>query len=91
LGTSATCEDTYTDVASGVKSQRPGLEKAITFIREGDTLVVWKLDCVSRSLQHLIQAKKICMRRKSFLKVYKKIWIQRLAAENSSTTLKMKI
>ena len=37
---SAGCEEIFTDVASGVKSQRPGLEKAIAYLREGDTLVV---------------------------------------------------
>lgn len=52
---SAGCEEVFTDVASGTKSQRPGLEKALSFLREGDTLVVWKLDRLGRSLQHLIQ------------------------------------
>ncbi len=41
---SAGCEEIFTDVASGAKSQRPGLEKALQYVREGDTLVVWKLD-----------------------------------------------
>lgn len=53
---SAGCEEVYTDVVSGVKSQRPGLDKALSFLREGDTLVVWKLDRLGRSIQHLIQA-----------------------------------
>ena len=52
---SAGCEEVYTDVISGVKSQRPGLEKALSYLREGDTLVVWKLDRLGRSIQHLIQ------------------------------------
>jgi DNA invertase Pin-like site-specific DNA recombinase len=52
---SAGCRDIYTDVASGVKSRRPGLEKALDYLREGDTLVVWKLDRLGRSIQHLIQ------------------------------------
>lgn len=52
---SAGCEEVFTDVASGTKSQRPGLEKALSYLREGDTLVVWKLDRLGRSLQHLIQ------------------------------------
>jgi DNA invertase Pin-like site-specific DNA recombinase len=42
-------------VISGIKSQRPGLEKAFNYLREGDTLVVWKLDRLGRSIQHLIQ------------------------------------
>ena len=52
---SAGCEEIYSDVISGVKSQRPGLDKALSFVREGDTIVVWKLDRLGRSIQHLIQ------------------------------------
>jgi DNA invertase Pin-like site-specific DNA recombinase len=52
------CEEIYTDVVSGVKSQRPGLDKALSYLREGDTLVVWKLDRLGRSIQHLIQTVK---------------------------------
>jgi DNA invertase Pin-like site-specific DNA recombinase len=48
------CEEIYTDVISGSKSDRPGLNKALAYIREGDTLVVWKLDRLGRSIQHLI-------------------------------------
>jgi DNA invertase Pin-like site-specific DNA recombinase len=44
----------YTDVASGAKADRPGLEAALGYLREGDTLVVWKLDRLGRSLTHLI-------------------------------------
>jgi DNA invertase Pin-like site-specific DNA recombinase len=51
----AGCEEIYSDVISGVKSQRPGLDKALNYLREGDTLVVWKLDRLGRSIQHLIQ------------------------------------
>ncbi|MBT3813506.1 MAG: recombinase family protein [Gammaproteobacteria bacterium] len=52
----AGCEEVYTDVASGAKSNRPGLEKALEYLRDGDTLVVWKLDRLGRSIKHLIQA-----------------------------------
>lgn len=52
---SAGCVEIFTDVASGSKSQRPGLDKALEYVREGDTLVVWKLDRLGRSIQHLIQ------------------------------------
>lgn len=48
------CEEVFTDIASGTKSQRPGLEKALSYLREGDILVVWKLDRLGRSLQNLI-------------------------------------
>lgn len=51
----AGCEEIYSDVISGVKSQRPGLDKALDYLREGDTLSVWKLDRLGRSIQHLIQ------------------------------------
>ncbi len=51
---SAGCEEIYTDVISGVKSHRPGLDEALNYLREGDTLVVWKLDRLGRSIQHLI-------------------------------------
>ena len=52
---SAGCEEIYTDIASGSKSERPGLDKVLSYIREGDTLVVWKLDRLGRSIQHLIE------------------------------------
>lgn len=52
---SAGCEEIYTDIASGAKSQRPGSDKALNYLREGDTLIVWKLDRLGRSIQHLIQ------------------------------------
>ena len=51
----AGCEEIYTDIASGSKSERPGLDKVLSYIREGDTLVVWKLDRLGRSIQHLIE------------------------------------
>lgn len=51
----AGCEKVFEDVASGAKSQRDGLEKALAFVREGDVLVVWKLDRLGRSLQHLLE------------------------------------
>jgi DNA invertase Pin-like site-specific DNA recombinase len=51
----AGCDRTFTDVASGAKSDRSGLAEAIGFLREGDTLVVWKLDRLGRSLRHLIE------------------------------------
>ena len=48
------CSKIYEDVASGAKSARVGLEAAIDFAREGDTLVIWKLDRLGRSLRDLI-------------------------------------
>ncbi|MFC1484220.1 recombinase family protein [Candidatus Neomarinimicrobiota bacterium] len=49
------CEKIFTDKASGAKDDRPGLAEAIEFLRKGDTLVVWKLDRLGRSLRHLIE------------------------------------
>ena len=51
----AGCEKIFTDEASGARSERPGLEKALEFLREGDCLVVWRLDRLGRSLKHLIE------------------------------------
>jgi len=45
----------YTDQASGKNDQRPGLEACLKAIREGDTLVVWKLDRLGRSLVNLVE------------------------------------
>lgn len=52
---SSGCEELFSDIASGAKTERPGLEQALSFLREGDTLVVWRLDRLGRSIQHLIQ------------------------------------
>ncbi len=39
---------------SGAKTDRPGLNDALAFLREGDTLVVWKMDRLGRSMTHLL-------------------------------------
>jgi DNA invertase Pin-like site-specific DNA recombinase len=50
----AGCEQIFTDRISGTKDRRPGLEEALSHLRSGDTLVVWRLDRLGRSLRHLI-------------------------------------
>ena len=51
----AGCERLQTDVASGASTARLGLDEACRYLRPGDTLVVWKLDRLGRSLPHLIE------------------------------------
>src|SRR5919112_1120648 len=50
----AGCEKIFTDQVSGSKAERKGLTEALSHLREGDTLVVWRLDRLGRSLRHLI-------------------------------------
>jgi DNA invertase Pin-like site-specific DNA recombinase len=52
--TRAGCERVFEDLASGVAAERPGWVQARAAVREGDTLVVWRLDRLGRSLKHLI-------------------------------------
>lgn len=49
------CEKIFTDVASGGSADRAGLAEALEHLRSGDTLVVWRLDRLGRSLKHLIE------------------------------------
>jgi DNA invertase Pin-like site-specific DNA recombinase len=50
----AGCEQIFTDTRSGAKAERPGLWEAMNYLRVGDTLVVWRLDRLGRTLKHLI-------------------------------------
>jgi DNA invertase Pin-like site-specific DNA recombinase len=50
----AGCSKLFTDTASGAKTERKGLEEALNYVRKGDTLVVWRLDRLGRSLRDLI-------------------------------------
>ena len=47
-------EHLYEDMASGKKDDRPGLVACLKALRQGDTLIVWKLDRLGRSLTHLV-------------------------------------
>jgi DNA invertase Pin-like site-specific DNA recombinase len=44
----------YTDKISGSKAARPGLDQCLSQLKPGDTLVVWRLDRLGRSVRHLI-------------------------------------
>lgn len=50
----AGCDRVFDDVCSGRATERVGLDKAIDITRDGDTLVVWKLDRIGRSLPHVV-------------------------------------
>lgn len=51
---SAGCELIFEDKISGKTSERPGLKKVLKTLTAGDTLVVWKLDRLGRSMRHLV-------------------------------------
>lgn len=50
----ADCQKIFNDKISGSRSERPGLAKALEMLRDGDTLVVWKLDRLGRSVKKLV-------------------------------------
>ena len=50
----AGCKKVFEDKISGTRAERPGLNKALEMLREGDTLVVWKLDRLGRSVKNLV-------------------------------------
>jgi len=48
------CQKVFTDKISGTRTDRPGLNQTLEMLREGDTLVVWKLDRLGRSVKQLV-------------------------------------
>jgi len=52
--TQAGCQKVFEDKMSGTRAARPGLVQALEMLREGDTLVVWKLDRLGRSVKQLV-------------------------------------
>lgn len=51
----AGCKKIFKEVVSGAKAERKALNDALEYVRKGDTLVVWRLDRLGRSLLHLIE------------------------------------
>jgi DNA invertase Pin-like site-specific DNA recombinase len=51
----AGCYRVFVETASGIPTDRPVLEQVLDQLRPGDTLVVWKLDRLGRSLRHLVE------------------------------------
>src|SRR5512132_2851837 len=51
----AGCTKIFIDTASGAKTERTGLDEVLNYVRLGDTLVVWRLDRLGRSLTHFIE------------------------------------
>jgi len=51
----AGCEKVFVEKASGAQRERPELIAALDYVRDGDTLVVWKLDRLARSMKQLIE------------------------------------
>src|SRR5690348_14887960 len=49
------CSRIFTDKMSGAKTDRPGLRALLDYARSGDTVVVWRLDRLGRSLSHVVQ------------------------------------
>jgi DNA invertase Pin-like site-specific DNA recombinase len=56
--TAATVTKTFSDTMSGARDDRPGLAELMGYVREGDTVVVWKLDRLGRNLWHILQTVK---------------------------------
>ena len=50
----AACDKVFSEVASGAKTQRPVLDELLAHLRQGDVLVIYKLDRLGRSLQHIV-------------------------------------
>lgn len=48
----------FSDIMSGARDDRPGLKALLDYVREGDTVVVWKLDRLGRNMIHILQTVK---------------------------------
>ena len=50
----AGCDQIFEDKASGARTKRPGLDACVAALKSGDTLIVWRLDRLGRSMPHLV-------------------------------------
>ncbi len=50
---------TFSDTMSGARDDRPGLAALMEYVRDGDTVVVWKLDRLGRNMLHILQTVKV--------------------------------
>src|SRR4029077_14422203 len=50
---------TFSDTMSGARDDRPGLAELMAYVREGDTVVVWKLDRLGRNTLHILETVKV--------------------------------
>jgi len=62
------CKKIYQDTMSGTKAERPELQAMLAHLREGDVIVVWKLDRLGRSLKHLVDLINHIIEKKADLK-----------------------
>lgn len=70
----AGCEKVFTDVISGSEKNKTGLNDALSILKEGDTLIVWKLDRFGRSMHHIIKSIKYFNEKKiNFLSIQESI------------------
>ena len=82
------CTKVFEDRASGAKADRVGLRSALDYVRDGDVLIVWKLDRLGRSLPHLIETVTSLEKRGvGFRSITEAIDTQRLAGVSSSICL----
>ena len=60
----AKCDEVFCEIASGAKTARPVLDDLLKRLRQGDVLVIWKLDRLGRSLKHIVTLTNELMERK---------------------------
>jgi DNA invertase Pin-like site-specific DNA recombinase len=62
------CGQIFEEKVSGAKKDRPELDRLLSFVREGDVIVVWKLDRLGRSLKHLVELVDLLLKKNVGLK-----------------------